>query len=152
MDNFNQFLDKIEFINYKSDNKKVYEDLIKDSNGKDICRGLIHPGVIEELLTSEEIEGYVAKINGKYVGFVLFKHLYDTVYLSLIATRPKLGLPLGQILLTKMEEYAIARRAMDLQCDAIPEAYKFYIKMGWEVVYQNQDSKEYSMKKNIYKQ
>ena len=152
MDNFNQFLDKIEFIYYKSDNKKVYEDLIKENNGKDICRGLIHPGVIEELLTSEEIEGYVALIDGKYVGFVFFKHFYDTVYLSLIATRPKLGLPLGQILLTKMEEEAKKREAMNLQCDAIPEAHKFYINMGWEVVYQDQDTKEYSMKKNIYKQ
>ena len=151
MDNFKQFLENIEFINYKSDNLKVYQDLTKDNKAKEICRGLIHEGAIDDIITSEEIEGYIAKINGEYVGFVFFKHLYDTVYLSLIATKGKLGLPLGQILLTKMREEARNREVMTLQCDAIPEAHKFYIKMGWEVVYQNINTKEYSMKKNIYK-
>ena len=149
MENFNKFLDKIEFIYYKADNKKVYNDLSKETNGKDICRGLIHPGSIDDIITSEEVEGYVALIDGKYVGFVFFKQFYDTVYLSLIATRPKLGIPLGQILLTKMEEEAKRRKTLMLQGDSIPEAIEFYKKMGWEVVYQDQDTKEFSMKKNI---
>jgi len=150
MDNYKQFLDKIEFIYYKSDNLKVHQAIMKDNIGKEICRNLIHEGVIDDIMTNKEIEGYVAIIDDKYVGFVFFKHFCDTVYLSLIATRSKLGLPLGQILLTKMEEEAKKREAMTLQCDAIPEAYKFYIKMNWEIVYQDQDTKEYSMKKNIY--
>jgi ribosomal protein S18 acetylase RimI-like enzyme len=149
MDKYNQFTNKIILIEYDSSKTEIAEALLKDNVAKKICRDLIHISCIEDILKSEEINGYIAKVDDEYVGFVFFKHNYDTFYLSLIATKPKLGMPLGQILLTKMEEEGRKRKAYTLQANSIPEAIKFYEKMGFEVKYLDEECGEYFIEKKL---
>ena len=149
MDKFTQFTEKIEFVDYDASKKEITEALLKDNTAEKICRDLIGLSCIEDILKSEEINGYIAIIDGEYVGFVFFKHLFDTFHLSLIATRPKLGFPLGQILLTKMEEEGKRRKAYTLQANAIPQAVGFYEKMNYEVKYLDEYTGEYFIQKSL---
>ena len=149
MDKYTQFLKKCNFIDYDSSKKEICEALLKDKTASNICRDLIHDSCIEHILKSEEIKGYIAIVGGEYSGFVFFKHLFDTYYLSLIATKTKLGFPLGQMLLTKMEDDAKKNKAFNIQADAIPEAVHFYEKMNYEVKYMNEDSGEFFIQKSL---
>jgi len=149
MNKYTQFLNKCELIDYNSSKKDICEELLKDKVAKKICRDLIHDDCIEDILKSNEIKGYIAIANGEYIGFIFFKINYDTYYLSLIATKPKLGFPLGQILLTKMEEEGRINKAYNLQADAIPEAIHFYEKMNYEIKYQDEKTKEYLIEKKL---
>lgn len=149
MDKYIQFSEKYKFINYDATKTEICEELLKDKTASKICRDLINDTCIEDILKSEEITGYIAVVDGKYAGFIFFKHLYDTFYLSLIATKPKLGFPLGQILLTKMEEEGKIKKAYTLQANAIPEAISFYEKMNYEVKYMDEHSGEFFIQKNL---
>lgn len=151
MDKYTQFLDKCVFIDYDASKKELCEALLKDKTAAKICRNLIHDDCIEDVLKNEEIKGYIAMVDGEYVGFIFFKHLFDTYYLSLIATKAKLGFPLGQILLTKMEEDGKKNKAYTLQANAVPEAIKFYEKMNYEVKYLDEYSGEYFIQKSLMK-
>lgn len=149
MDRYSQFLNKCMFITYDSTKIDIYKSLIKDNSAKNICRNLIHESTIDDILTNPETKGYVAKIKDEFIGFIFFKHEYDTYYLSLIATKPKLGFPLGQILLTKMEEGGKDNNVYTIQASAIPEAIDFYKKMNYEIKYYDEDSEEYLIQKSL---
>ena len=82
-------MNRCEFIEYDSKMKDVREALLKDNIALDICRNDIHISVIKDIMENEEIQGFIAMVDGKYAGFVFFKNEYDTIYLSLIATKSK---------------------------------------------------------------
>ena len=147
MDKYTQFLEKCDFIDYDASKKEISKALLKDKTAAKICRDLINDECIKDILENEEIKGYI--VDGKYYGFIFFKHLYDTFYLSLLATKPKLGFPLGQILLTKMEEEGKRRKVYKIQGDSIPQAVSFYEKMNYEVKYFDEISGEFSIQKNL---
>jgi len=148
MNKYNDFLDKIKFINYNNKCEDIKKELLENKLASKICRDLVSIDAIEDILECDDIEGFIAYINNKIVGFVFFKHNYDVLYLSLIATLPKLGLPLGQILLTKMEE-EVKEDTYLIQLTAIEEAKDFYEKMNYEVKYHDKDCCEYAMEKRL---
>ena len=149
MDKYNQFLEKCVFIEYDDSKTEICEALLKDNITTEICRNLINEERVEEILKNKETNGYIAKVDDKYIGFIFFNQKYDSFYLSLIATKPKLGFPLGQMLLAKMEEEAKIRKVRVIQGDAIPQAVSFYEKMNYEVKYMDEYSGEFFIQKNL---
>ncbi len=149
MDKYTQFLERCDFIEYDTSKKEISEALLKNKTAANICRDLINDECIKDILENKEIKGYIAIIDNKYSGFIFFKHLCDTLYLSLLATKPKLGFPLGQILLTKMEEEGQRRKVYKIQGDSIPQAVSFYEKMKYEVKYFDEISGEFSIQKKL---
>ena len=149
MEKYNKFSEQYKLIEYDVSKKDIREKLLKDNVAYDICRQLVHIETIEDVLCCEDIKGYIAVVKNKYVGFVLFKQNYDILYLSLIGTMSKLGFPLGQILLTKMEEMGKFMEMILIQGSSLSESIGFYKKMNYEVVYYDPDSDEYFIRKNI---
>ena len=165
MTNFSQYLDKIELIYYDNEfdeetNKytdenrdEIYEDLVNDEIAFDLCREVIGEKYIEDIFEDEDTVGYVAKIKGKYAGFILFKRKDDCLYLSLVATtknkKIKSNIPLGQILIHLMERVAIKLGIDTIIADAVVEALKFYKRNGWSVVNVNEKQKMYLIMKKI---
>lgn len=149
MNKYSQFFNKCTFTTYDSTKIDIYKSFTEDNTVKKICRDLIHESTIDDILTNPETKGYVAKIKDEYIGFIFFKHEYDTYYLSLIATKPKLGFPLGQMLLIKMEEDGKDNKVYTIQGSAIPEAINFYKKMNYEIKYYDEDSEEYLIQKSL---
>ena len=156
---FDKFLEKIEFIyfdneyteceekNYQMD--KIYEDLINSGLATEIGRGNIEDGYIKDTFSDDKTMGYIAKIQGEYVGYILFKKEKNHLYLSLVATKPKLGMPLGQILIAIMEEIAIQSDIGYIKADSVAEAIEFYKKHNWEVINEDEVEKTFYIKKQV---
>jgi len=148
MNKYSDFLNKYKLLSYSNKNEELKKSLFECSN--DICRNKVHKSTIEDILNNDETMGYVAiDNNNKYIGFIFFKQYYDDYYLSLIATLPNLHFPLGQILLTKFEEYAISNNAYQIQASAVKEAIDFYRKMGYIDKYLDEESNEYLIEKKL---
>jgi len=158
---YDKFLEKIELIYYDTDYTdddevnermdKIFDDLNDTSEGMDICRGDIDAGYIREVFLEEDIMGYVAKIEGQYVGFILFKKVGGHIYLSLVGTKPKLGMPLGQILIAVMEETAIQSGIGIIQADSVKGALNFYKKNNWQVIEKDEEADTYFIQKQVIK-
>eukprot|EP01084_Bolivina_argentea_P243132 407652_1 len=149
------YLKQCEFLRYDNrnqENKKLRDDLLHNNLAIEISRNMIREDYVEDTVTNEDIIGFIAKINGVYAGYVLYKHIFDTFYLSLIATKPKLGIPLGQILMQKLETEARKNKILKLQADAGKNAVEFYTMLGWNVVYFNEQSNEFAIEKNMCNQ
>ena len=164
--NFEQFLEKIELIyidNQYTDDKedekkfsKIGSDLIDGGEAFAMCRGAIDNDYIKDEFYDKDMMGYVAKINGEYAGFILFKKQeYDDaepdLYLSLIGTLPKLGMPLGQILISVVEEVAKECDYGAICADAIQSALPFYKNNDWDVVQEGDEDNTYLIEKKIKK-
>ena len=96
--------------------------------------------------------GYVAKIDGEYAGFIMFKKPdedLNELYLSLVATKPKLGIPLGKILISVMEEVAKESNIHTIIADSVEGAIEFYMKNDWEVLDKDEDDETYLIEKQI---
>lgn len=159
---FDDFLEKIELIYYDNKytddiekNKKheiVYNDLIENNEANKLCRNEIDEDYIQETFLDENIMGYIAKINDDYVGFILFKKLnknHNKLYLSLVATKPKTGMPLGQILIAIMEKVAKEINIHTIIADSIEGALNFYMKNNWEVFQKDEEANTYLIEKQI---
>ena len=159
---FKRFLEKIELTYFdnrysddKEDNEKheqLLKDLVENKKATELCRGAIDEGYIEEVFLDEEIMGYVAKINGEYAGFILFKKPnedYNELYLSLVATKAKTGMPLGQILISVMEELAKETNVHTIVADSVEGALNFYKKNDWEVLQKDEEDETYLIEKQI---
>jgi len=159
---FDKFLEKIELIYYDNEysddteiNKKhgkIYEDLVNDKKAFELCRDAVGEGYIQDTFLDENIMGYIAKIDGEYVGFILFKKPdedYNELYLSLVATKPKTGMPLGQILISIMEEVAKQTNIHTIIADSVESAIEFYIKNDWEVLQKDDEEDTYLIEKQI---
>ena len=157
-----QFLDRIELIFYdneysddEQDNKihaQILEDMVDNKKGMELCRNVIDEGYIQEVFLDEKIMGYVAKIDGEYAGFILFKKQdeeYNELYLSLVATKPKLGIPLGKILISVMEETAKQANIHTIVADSVAGAIDFYMKNDWEVLDKDEEEDTYLIEKQI---
>ncbi len=157
-----QFLDRIELIYYDNEytdneeNNKIHaqilEDMVDNKKGMELCRDAIGNGYIEEVFLDEKIMGYVAKIDSEYAGFIMFKKPdedYNELYLSLVATKPKLGIPLGKILISVMEEVAIESDIHTIIADSIEGAIEFYMKNDWEVLDKDDEEDTYLIEKQI---
>lgn len=154
MDLITKFADNIkecDFLKYDNSKKTICTDLLKNNTAVNICRKIIHISAIEDIITNEEINGYVVKRKDEYIGFIFFKCIYDSYYLNLVATKSKLGFPLGQILMNKMEEECKKTNGYNIQANAIPEALAFYKKLNYDVKYKDEDTGEYLIQKNFYK-
>lgn len=125
---------------YKYDkNKKsqIEKDLIKTNKAFNMCREVIDEDYIEDAFNRKDIEGFIAKRNGKYVGFIMFykvkdKKEGDYLYLDVICSKGgKKGL--GQQLIKKMEKYAKDNKINILRADAVEGAMSFYRKNGWNL-------------------
>lgn len=160
--NFDKFLEKIELTYFdnkysddEKDNKKheqILKDLIENKKASELCRGSIDDGYIEETFLDIDIMGYVAKIKGEYAGFILFKKPnedYNELYLSLVATKAKTGMPLGQILISVMEEVAKETNIHTIIADSVEGALNFYKKNDWEVLQKDDDDETYLIEKQI---
>eukprot|EP00483_Globobulimina_turgida_P002034 UN02036 len=139
----------LRYNNQNMENKKLREELLKNSLAMELSRNMIREDYVLDVVTNQNIIGFIAKVDGKFAGFVLYKHIYDTFYLSLIATRPQLEIPLGKILMAKMEKEATGKKIMKLQADAGEDVVGFYTKLGWSVVYFNNVSQEYAIQKDM---
>ena len=149
MEQYKEFINKCDFIEYDVSKKDIKDTLLKNNLAMDICRNTISEEAIVDILESDEINGYIAVMDGKYIGFVFYKQNYDTFYLSLIATLPKLGFPLGQMLLTMFEEEAKNKQAIDIQASAVVDVIDFYTNRNYEIVYLDRDCQEYSIRKKL---
>jgi len=132
------------------------EILLNDMIGEDneavtICRGAVEEGYIIDTFCEEDIQGYIAKIEGQYAGFILFKKVKGYYYLSLVGTKPKLGMPLGQILIALMEQIAIQDGIGIIKADAIGEALNFYKKHNWTVIEADEEEDSYFIQKQVIK-
>ena len=158
-----KYLDRIELIYYdneytddEEDNKiheKIYEDLIvNDTKGVEICRNLIAVEYIQDVFLDEDIMGYIAKVDGEYAGFIMFKQPdkdINELYLSLVATKPKLGFPLGKMLISIMEQTAKESNIHTILADSVEGAIEFYMKNDWEVLDKDEDDETYLIEKQI---
>jgi len=157
-----KFLDRIELIYYDNEysddeeNNKIHsqilEDMVNNKKGAELCRNAIGDGYIQEVFLDEKTMGYIAKIDGEYAGFILFKkpnEEYNELYLSLVATKPKLGIPLGQILISVMEEVAYESNIHTIVADSIEDAIDFYMKNEWEVIDKDDEDDTYLIEKQI---
>lgn len=147
MEQYEIFLKKCVFIDYNVSKKEIRDKLLKDNLASKICRDIINEGAIEDILNDKDIRGYIAIVNNEYVGFIFFKENYGTFYLYLIATKSKLGFPLGQILLTKIEEQARNEQAYQVQSNVLKTAINFYKKMKYDILYE--EDNEYIIQKKL---
>eukprot|EP01084_Bolivina_argentea_P218350 370559_1 len=141
----------LRYDNKNIENKELREDLLNNNLAMEISRNVIRDDYVKDVIMHQDMIGFVAKMNEKYSGFVLYKPICDTFYLSLIATKPQLGIPLGKILMQIMENEAIDKKIIKLQADAGEDSVGFYKKLGWHVVYFNNATEEYAIQKDIYK-
>ena len=158
---FEEFLDRIELTFYDneySDNKEdndiheaIYHDMIEMEGAYYMCRGKIDEGYIKEIFLDEEIIGFIAKVDGEYGGLIMFKRQDDELYLSLIATYPKLGLPHGQILMSVLEEVAEQSDIDTIVGDSIDSSLDFYIKNGWDILQVDNEDNTYFIEKQLKK-
>eukprot|EP00483_Globobulimina_turgida_P001070 UN01072 len=141
----------LRYDNKNIENKKLREDLLNNNLAMKISRNMVREDYVRDVVTNQNIIGFITKVDGKYAGFVLYKHICDTFYLSLIATQENLDIPLGKILMKKMEKEAAEKKIMKFQADAGEDVVGFYTKLGWNVVYFNNVSQEYAIQKNVHK-
>ena len=156
---FDKFLEKIELIYFdneytdceKTNNQfdEIFEDLVNSGLATEIGRGNIDDGYVKDTFSDDKTMGYIAKIKGEYVGYILFKEEKNHLYLSLVATKPKLGMPLGQILIAIMEEIAIQSDIGYIKADSVAEAVEFYKKHNWQVVNKDEVENTYFIKKQV---
>jgi len=159
---FDKFLEKIELIYYDNEysddteinkkHEKIYEDLVNDKKAFELCRDAVGEGYIQDTFLDENIMGYIAKIKGEYVGFILFKKPdedFNELYLSLVATKPKTGMPMGQILISVMEEVAKETNIHTIIADSVEGAIDFYMKNNWEVLQKDEEEEMYLIEKQI---
>ena len=155
IEEFQEYIDKIIFLDYDIEQNDIYDVLIYDDFVvTDICRNLIDKEYILDLLNEVETIGKVATINGHYVGLVLYKQEEDYLYLSLIGTvknfRTK-GIPLGKILIRLLEQYATTETINIIKGDSIPEALDFYKKNDWEILSEDKEINTFLIQKTINK-
>ena len=124
--------------------QKHMDYFVNKRNANEYCAlsGVI-PGKPVEAF-KEYPNGIIAKINNKYVGFLLFTVKRrmkikggDYFNLELICTtknkKNREGYPVGKLLLTKLEAIAKQFKIHKLKGESVKQAVGFYKKMGWNV-------------------
>jgi len=124
---------------YKGDSfytHNIYDELVDGGKAVDICRKEISQQYIEKTFSDVDANGFFASIGGEYVGFISFKNHSDgTLYLKLVCTAKNAktkGIPLGQLLLLKMEEYARRKKIKKITAYSVPVSIRFYKSIGYK--------------------
>ena len=123
---------------------ELYDELVEQGKGYDICRKKIGKRYIYSTFNNKNADGFIASIKGEIVGFIIYYKRKDHLYLDLVCTgknEKTKGIPLGQILIMKMEEYARNQRIKKLKADAVPTAIMFYLRNGWVSTGKTEDGK-----------
>jgi len=131
-----------------NDELEASEYLIE--NGFDYCRGKINPRYIEDIFETPGMNGVIIEIDTsmgpKYLGFILFKdHGHrgkgqkKILDFKLLCTIPKKfvpersGIPVGKLLMDKMEEYAKQNGYKEIIASAVDTALPFYKDNKWNI-------------------
>ena len=127
----------------------LFDDLVESGKANEICRGSITDSYIKTTFEKSgedgDIHGFLAKKNGKYIGFIIYYKRKDHLYLDLICTKGS-NKGLGQELIKKMEKYARSKKIRKLIGDAVLPAMPFYLKNGWVSTGKTSDGKRNIMK------
>lgn len=122
----------------RSKKKDVDRDLLKSGKAADICRNVITLSYIDEIFSFDNIEGFYAKKDGKYVGFILYQAVSgekgeeDYAYLDIVCTKGG-NKGLGIKLINKMEQAVKKEGLYIIKAEAIDTALPFYRRNGWEL-------------------
>ena len=60
----------------------IFNDLVDSKEAIEICRDEIDEDYIRDAFCDVDIQGYIAKIDGQYAGFILFKKVNGYIYLD----------------------------------------------------------------------
>ena len=147
---------KIELEDYEGffdDDKglELYDYMVEQNGAYNICRGTIKKSYIQRAFEKEDVSGYLALLDGKYIGTIIFYNKGDKLYLDLICSKKIKGMPVGQLLLLKFEEYARKNKYKVLITDAVKTAVNFYKKNGWKKNGKMKDNKVPMIKRFRYK-
>ena len=131
----------VELEEYEGDNEDdygldIYDELVEKGKAYDICRQKIGKGYIYGVFNDKSAIGYLASVKGTYVGFIIYTKHKGYIYLDLVCTiKSELvkGVPLGQILIAKMEQEVLDNGFKLIKADAVTPALPFYKSTGWKV-------------------
>lgn len=132
-------------LEYNISNDFMYNDLVKNKIGIELCQGKIDEAYILEKLEDLDIDGYILMYNNKYYGIMLY-YIYDnSIELKLIGVKRDeytIGLPLGQYMLYILEKKAKDMNIYNLKAESLKNIVDFYIDNGWVFINQ-EDEEEY---------
>jgi len=155
-ENIDKYMKQITLLKYQSKYIKKIEKMteIVLSEGEDICRETISQEYIEDMFMNyDDLDGYLVRYKRKTIGFIFFEINEEKKYMELILVctkKPKeLKVPIGQILIYKMEEHAKKNKIFQLRAHAVPDALKFYKKNKWDVVKFEKEDETYLIEKYI---
>ena len=131
----------IELEEYEADAEddyglELYDELVEQGKAFDMCRGKISKRYIYTTFNNTNADGFIASIKGEIVGFIIYYKKKDHLYLDLVCSgknEKTKGIPLGQVMIIKMEEYAKKKKISTIKADAVKPALSFYKSIGWKV-------------------
>ena len=130
---------------------ELYDEMIENNKAFDICRGIVSKSYLQRAFEKEDVNGYIAIKNNKKIGFIIYYKKDNELFLDIVCTdKTKVkGIPLGQLLLYKMEEYAKKQKYKKMIAESVPSALNFYKKLGWKKIKKIED--KYLIEKNLEK-
>lgn len=139
----------VELEEYEGDTEddyglEIYDELVEQGKGYDICRGKIDKGYIYGTFNNRNGQGFLASIKGEYVGFIVYYMKKGDLYLDLVCAAKNAktkGIPLGQLLISKMEQYAKKNKIKTIRAHAVTPALPFYKATGWKTTGPAKDDK-----------
>ena len=114
---------------------ELYDELVEQGKAHDICRGKISKSYIYSTFNDKKGKGFIASIKGKNVGFIVYYMKKGDLYLDLVCAAKNAktkGIPLGQLLISKMEQYAKKKKINTIRALAVTPALPFYKSTGWK--------------------
>ena len=124
---------------------ELYDEMVEQGVGQQICRGIVTKSYLKDAFSQENVNGYIASKNGKKLGFIIYYSKGGNLYLDVVCVaRDDLikGVPLGQLLLYKMEEHAKKKGFSKMTAESLPTALPFYLKLGWKKIKALEDKYE----------
>lgn len=149
-----KYLKDVRLLRYQNKYIKKIEKMteIVLNEGFDICKETISDAYIENMFERyDNLDGFLVRYKKKTIGFIFFEINKKYIELILVcANKPKnLKIPLGQILIYKMEEYAKSKKIYKIRAHAVPDALSFYKKNGWKIIKEEKNEETFLIEKNI---
>ena len=123
---------------------EIYDQLVEQGKAHDICRGKISKSYIYSAFNDKKGKGFLASIGGEYVGFIIYYMKNGSLYLDLVCAaknKKTKGIPVGQLLISKMEQYAKKKKINTITAHAVTPALPFYLSTGWKTTGPSKDDK-----------
>ena len=160
VDNIEDFVDRLYIEDYEYDSDtdyglNLYDNIVMKEKGFDICRGGIDKSFIKKTFEDRSMKGYIAFKNddddlSSPVGFIIYKKTNKILDVQLLCTKKVKGIPIGQVLIHKMEKYARKNNFVRVRLEAVDTAVSFYKKVGFKVI--GSKGKRTLMEKQLVKQ